>query len=102
MFIAVMGFDNVCGQILIFFQAASLIVFRREQIYRKSTGATFDTVITMWAIGEIPTATITQLDKLVIQLHIHLSSWIGNEVGGHTVRQITAVMLGSEKQMNAL
>lgn len=102
MLITETGFDNACGQILIVLLAASLIAFGYEQVYRKSTGATFGAVVAMRAIGEIPTATITQLDKLTVELNIHLSGRIGNKVGSHTARQVTAVMLGGEIQMNAL
>lgn len=102
MLVTVIGFDNVCGQILIVLQAASLAAVWSEGVHGESTGLAFGTAIAMRTIGEISTATITQLDKLAVKLHIHLPGWIRNKVGGHTVRQITTVMLGREIQMNVL
>ncbi len=102
MLVTVAGFDNVCGQILIVFQAASLAAVWREAVHGYSAGLAFDTAIAMWPVGEISTAAITQLDKLTVKLHIHLSGRVGNKVGGHAVRQVTTFMLGGEIQMNVL
>lgn len=66
MLVTVFGFDNVCGQILIVFQAASLVAVWREAIHGYSAGLAFDAAIAMWPIGEISTATITQLDELTV------------------------------------
>ena len=74
-------------------QAAPLAAVGAKAVNGYTAGDAFAAVLAVWPVSVTAAASVSQLDQLAIQMHVHSYPGIGYEIGRQTVRQITARVL---------